>query len=80
MADVIKCDIYDHFEIACMRRSRVCLELHNGNTLVGTAVNLETRDRKEFLILDTDGSQSDVNLMDIDVLVFSDSGERFIIS
>ncbi len=80
MADTIKCDIYDHFEIACMRRSRICLELHNGSTLVGTAVNLETRDQKEFLILDTDGSQRHVNLMDIDVLVFSDSGERFIIS
>lgn len=63
-----------------MQRSRVALELHNGKKLAGTAVNLKTRDRKEFLVLDTDGSQSDVNLMDIDVLVFSNSGERFIIS
>jgi len=80
MADVIKCSLYDHFEIACMRRSQISLELHSGETVSGVAANLAIKETKEFLFLETDVGEQQINLMDIDVLVFSQSGERIKIS
>ncbi len=80
MADVIKCDIYDHFEIACMRRSEVSLELHSGETINGVAHNLLTKDSKEFLIVKRDEGEHEINLKDIDILEFVKSGERVRVS
>ncbi|MBL4673486.1 MAG: hypothetical protein JKX81_14600 [Arenicella sp.] len=80
MADVIKCALYDHFEVACIRRCTVLLELKNGETISGVAGDLKSKNGVEFLLLVTDDGQRSVNLMHIDVLVFSDSGERIIIS
>ncbi|MGK0374432.1 MAG: Rho-binding antiterminator [Arenicella sp.] len=80
MAEVIKCELYDYFELACMRRSTISLELHDGQTIAGVASNLETKDGKEFLLLTTGDRKRQVDLMQIDVLVFSNSGERVSIS
>ena len=80
MANVIKCELYDYFEIACMRRYDVLLELHNGESIRGEAENLITKEGKEFFLLNVDGAERRINLKDIDVLVFSKSGERINIS
>ena len=80
MAKLIKCDLHDYFEIACMRRSNISLELHSGQAIDGLASTLTTTQSKEFLLLKTDDGERQVDLMEIDVLVFSDSGERFSIS
>jgi transcriptional antiterminator Rof (Rho-off) len=72
----IKCELYDHFEIACMRRSKVSLELHGGETVTGVANDLAAEEGKEFLLLITENGDRRVNLMHIDVLVFSGSPER----
>ena len=80
MANVIKCELYDYFEIACMRRYDVLLELHNGESIRGEAHNLITKEGKEFFLLNVDGAERRINLKDIDVLVFSKSGERINIS
>lgn len=76
MADTIKCSLYDYFEIACMRRSQVSLELHTGESLSGIATELSTRGGKEFLVLSADDTVHEINLMDINVLVFVKSAER----
>ncbi len=80
MAEVIKCALYDHFEMACIRRCEVLLELKDGETISGIARDLKSKNSAEFLLLVTDDGEHRVNLMHIDVLVFSDSGERIIIS
>ena len=80
MADVIRCDLYDYFEIACMRRNKLVLELLNGDTLTGTAVNLKTEKGREWLLLNNDGTELEVDLKTIDVLVYTGTGERVRIS
>lgn len=80
MAEVIKCDLYDHFEIACMRRSAISLELHSGKTIAGVASDLVTKEAKEFLVLKTDNTEQQINLLDIDVLILSNSQQRIKIS
>ena len=80
MADVIRCDLYDYFEIACMRHNKLVLELLNGDTLAGTAVNLKTEKGREWLLLNNDGVELEVDLKTIDVLVYTDTGERVRIS
>ena len=80
MADVIKCDIYDHFEIACMRRSKVSLELHTGETITGVARDLQTRDGKEYLLLLNDEVETQVNLKEIDFMVIGETSQRIQIS
>ena len=80
MAKVIKCDLHDHFEIACMRQSRLTLELNNGETVSGIANDLEVRKGVENLVLKVGGGLQKVNLMDIDVLILSATDQRFSIS
>jgi transcriptional antiterminator Rof (Rho-off) len=84
MVNTIQCGLYDYFEIACMRRSKISLELHNGDRFEGVASNLQSKDGKEFLTLMdddlSDDSAREINLMDIDILVFVKSGERISIS
>ena len=80
MAKIIKCDLHDHFEIACMRKSKLTLELSNGETVSGIAIDLEVKKGIENLILKVGDGQHKINLVDIDVLVLSETGERHIIS
>jgi len=80
MADVIKCALYDHFEIACIRRCHVVLELKSGENISGIAIDLKSKNGAEYLFLVADDGERRVNLMHIDVLVFSESGEKIIIS
>ena len=76
MADVIACDLYDYFEIACMRRDFIELQMQNGEIFRGTAVDLQTKDGREWLHLDRKNlSQLQVNLREIQVLVFPKTGQ-----
>lgn len=76
MADVIQCGLYDYFEIACMKRAEVSLELFDGSSVTGVAIDLEARNGKEFLLLQTNTGKCFVNLTDINFLVFAKTGER----
>ena len=80
MADVIRCDLYDYFEIACMRQYQVVLELLNGNKIEGTATNLKTKQGREWLLLNVDGHTIEVDLKTVDVLVYKNTDERIKIS
>ena len=64
MAKIIDCHVHDHFEIACMRRSHVTLTLHDGTVVVGLALDLLVKDKKEFVCLDTQEC-SEVRLIDL---------------
>jgi transcriptional antiterminator Rof (Rho-off) len=63
-----------------MRRSKLLLELHGGETVTGEAINLETKGGKELLLLITGHGERQVDLMQIDVLEFLSGGERISIS
>ncbi len=76
MADVIRCDLYDYFEIACMRREFIELQMQNGETFRGTAIDLQTKDGREWLFLDRiDLPQIQLDLREIQVLVFPRTGQ-----
>ena len=69
---IISCAIHDHFEIACMRASKITLELHNGQRLDGIAKDLETKNKNELLHLQITTEQQaetiKINLLDIKTL------------
>ncbi len=76
MADVIRCDLYDHFEIACMRREVIELKMKSGDTYRGMAADLQTKDGREWLFLDQlDLPQRRIDLREIEVLVFPKTGQ-----
>ncbi len=76
MTDVIRCDLYDYFEIACMRREFIELQMQNGETFRGTAIDLQTKDGREWLFLDRiDLPQIQLDLREIQVLVFPRTGQ-----
>ena len=72
MNKIISCDIHDHFEIACMRRAKVTAVMHNAESHSGIAVDLETKNKREYLHLQKEGDQSvlKIDLLDIKTLQF----------
>jgi len=62
---IISCDIHDHFEIACMRRSQIFITMHNGQEHSGVAQDLETKDKHELLHLKKNDEE---NILKIDLL------------
>lgn len=75
MSNIISCDVHDHFEIACMRRSLVEIELPNEKKVTGQALDIINSDGKEYLSLDIDDNKDQFNLKDISTLTFLDSGD-----
>ena len=74
MNKIISCDIHDHFEIACMRRAKVTITMHNDVLHSGTALDLETKNKREYLHLKTEKSVLKIDLLDIKTLQFSGDG------
>ena len=69
MKKIISCNIHDHFEIACMRRSKIALTLHNGSVVEGQAIDLVTKDKNEFIYLKVqDQEVEQINLLEIKTL------------
>ena len=83
MANIIACHVHDYFEIACMRRSHIVLTLHDGRVIKGTAIDLLTEDKNEFVCLKCNAGKANleqVNLLDIDTLHISDSDSHIKVS
>ena len=81
MTKIISCNIHDHFEIACMRRSQITLSLHNGHTVTGNAVDLITKNKSEFISLDLEDKRNErINLLEINTLQISGSEELIKVS
>ncbi|WP_164852417.1 Rho-binding antiterminator [Rheinheimera riviphila] len=62
---IIACDIHDHVEIICMRRYEVVLHLLNGSLVQGLAKNTRSSAAEEFLLLEQQGEQLEVPLLQI---------------
>ncbi|MEC4750615.1 Rho-binding antiterminator [Methylomicrobium sp. Wu6] len=59
---LIACELHDYLEIACMYGYRVKLELKDGQSLEGNAIDLiTTTEKREFLLLD-DGQKQLIEL------------------
>ncbi|AWB65832.1 hypothetical protein C2869_04975 [Saccharobesus litoralis] len=68
MTKLISCDLHDHFEIVCMRRSQVQVTLADGNKQTGQALDIVLENGKEWLKLQTDSELLSINLLDINCL------------
>jgi len=68
---IISCAIHDHFEIACMRASKINLVLHDGQCFNGVAKDLETKNKLEFLHLETNKEIVKIDLLTIKTLQFN---------
>ena len=81
MKKIISCNIHDHFEIACMRRSLITLTLHNGSMIEGQAIDLVTKNKNEFICLKTPNQEAEtkeikqINLLEINTLKVHPSEE-----
>lgn len=52
MNQLIKCDLHDYLEIACMFHYQVKLTFKNGDKIQGTAGNIVLEIGREFLVLE----------------------------
>lgn len=80
MSKPINCDVHDHFEIACMRRATVEIELKTNVSIRGLALDVFARKGKEFLSIQTDELAQEIELSSIEALTFSDDGRRIKVS
>jgi len=60
--DVISCELHDFVEVACMYGYQLRLILKSGDTIEGKAVDIESVDKRELLVIDNGGKQQ-VDLM-----------------
>ncbi|MAD90328.1 MAG: hypothetical protein CMK64_11535 [Pseudoalteromonas sp.] len=66
MTKLISCDMHDHFEIVCMRKSQVTVTTKNGETISGQASNIcINADKKEQLLVTQNDNVTAVDLTDI---------------
>lgn len=74
MASVISCEIHDHFEHVCVLRLPVTLSLKNSDPVSGVIVDLITRNKEEYLILNNDQGKATYALLDVVELVYQQGG------
>lgn len=75
MTEIINCEVHDHFEIACMRRALVEVQFKNGETISGRAIDLQSKDGKEYFTMEVERGKYECNLKDLSTLTFIDSGK-----
>lgn len=63
---IIACDVHDHIEIICMRRYPVQLFLHDSSQVQGIALDTRSTAQQEYLLLDQDGVNIEVPLLQIE--------------
>ena len=81
MTKIISCNVHDHFEIACMHRSKITLSLHDGQIIKGQAVDLITKNKNQFIYLTTQENENEhINLLDINTLKIEGSDNLIHIS
>ena len=66
MTKLISCDIHDHFEIVCMRKSLITVTTKSGETISGQASNIcINADKQEQLLVTQNDTITTVDLTDI---------------
>ncbi len=63
--NLLRCDLQDYFEAACVKRYELSLKLSDGQNQTGTAQDLRTRDQREFLVLSTKAGEVEIDLTEI---------------
>jgi Rho-binding antiterminator len=66
MEKLIACEIHDYFEAACTHQFELQLSLLNGSIQTGKALDIVSKNKQEFLILQQQGNQLEINLPEID--------------
>lgn len=51
MSKVLNCDLHDYLEIICMFHYQVKLTMQDGSNMVGEAVDIASKNQKEWLTL-----------------------------
>ena len=72
----IACELHDYLEIACLYKYKVKLYLKSRQIWEGEAVDIDTQDKIEYLIID-DGQRRRVALTDLDQLEVLTPGAKF---
>jgi len=81
MPKIINCNVHDHFEIACMHRSKITLCLHTGEIIQGRAVDLITTNKNEFIKINLENkTDKSINLLEINTLKVDNSEELIKVS
>lgn len=63
---IISCATHDYIEIACTFGYQIILELQSGTSIEGKAITTRTsRDKKEYIIIETDQQQQQIELIHI---------------
>lgn len=61
---MIKCDLHDYVEIACMYHFEVRLELKTGDSVQGEAVNIENNHQRQECLLIENASGKHLVVLD----------------
>ena len=63
---MIKCDIYDYIEVACLYKIEVLLTLHSGEEVKGVADTTSINgDKQEFLVIKQGTETQNIELVSI---------------
>lgn len=74
----IACARYDYLELACLRHYHLQLELSDGSTQTGRAIDTQTRkDKTEWLLIETDAGQQGFRLDTVVAITPTDPGAEF---
>lgn len=59
---IISCERHDYIEIACLYGYQVRLKLTDGQSIEGKAVDIVTKDKREYLLIRHDKEQHSIDL------------------
>lgn len=66
MTTILKCELHDYLEVACLYHYRVSLILKSGGEYLGVPQTTTTKDKQEFLVFRCDnGEVVDVELLNL---------------
>ena len=69
---MIACDIHDRFEAICVYHCKVCITLVSGKQFTGTADNITSNNKAEYLLINTNDGTESVDLTSIKHVVVLD--------
>lgn len=73
----IACDLHDYLEIACMYHYQIRLVLKDGSSLIGTAIDTVTKDKREYLLIDDSVEIRQVELIQLKKLEVLTANAQF---
>jgi Rho-binding antiterminator len=78
VTELIKCDLHDYIEIACLFHFEIRLSLTNGDSVQGIAETTETTaDKREWLVLTINGQIQKFDLTGINSMHTVTANQHF---